>query len=71
MPRDHAEHIGRLLNALRHEVDSDKNIEPIEVTSAALLLAMSAARHHSHRPPDLVRDLLEEIMAIQCRNKVG
>jgi len=50
-------------------LDSDDNLEPIEVTSAALLLALSTAHHHSRMPPDMaVKELLEDLYAIYLQN---
>lgn len=69
MPRDHAEHITRTLAAFQRVLDSDDNLEPIEVTSAALLLALSTAHHHSRMPPDMaVKELLEDLYAIYLQN---
>lgn len=69
MPRDHAEHITQLLARFQHTVDTGPEVEPIEVTSAALLLALSTAHHHSRMPPDMaVKELLEDLYAIYLQN---
>lgn len=69
MPRDHTKHVTRILAAFQKVARSDPDAEPIEVTSAALLLALSTAHHHSHMPPDLaVKELLEDLYAIYIQN---
>jgi hypothetical protein len=69
MPRDHAEHITRILSAFQRVLDSNTDIEPIEVTCAALLLALSTVPHHSRMPPDLaVKELLEDLYPIYLQN---
>jgi len=69
MPRDHHDHVNALLYELNQVVGDHPELEPIEVTAAAILLALSTAHQHSRIPPDIaVKELLDSLYSVYIKD---
>jgi hypothetical protein len=66
--RDHHAHTIRLLNKFHAALKADE-AEPIEVASAALIVAITAAHRYSRLPADeALHDLLDDLYAVYIQN---
>ena len=68
-PRDHHQHVCDLYDLMRAAVRQDPDHEPIEVATAAILLALESADRGSKVPANVaVETLLNDLWEIYAKN---